>query len=105
MISNKQLIFNIILLMFISSGNAFALTCYDPGYGYYNCNNEGYYPDAGPAIMEGALIGIVLGGFNNGNYYQGNNWGGGHGYRGGHGGYGNHGGHGGGGSHGGGHHH
>lgn len=82
MISYKKIIFYAFLLMFFSLENAFAQTCYDPRYGNYECN-ESYdsNPDQGALLMEGALIGVVIGGFASND--NGNNWGGGHGHNGG----------------------
>lgn len=99
--SQIQLVFIILSVLFFSVGNAVAATCYDPNYGYYDCDSSYYnYPDSSEAFMEGAFVGVVLGGmYNNEGYYQGNNnhWN--------NGGQGNWGGHGGGWNGGGGRHH
>lgn len=95
--SQKQFILSVFIIMFLYAGTAFAQTCFDPNYGYYDCNQQYYYPDQGQAFVEGAFLGMVVGGFAS----QGFGGDGGHGHWGGHGGGG--GGHHGGG--GGGHHH
>jgi hypothetical protein len=103
MISQKKIMFGAFILMLSFFGNAFAQTCYDPNNGYYyECNpNYSYYPDQGQALLEGALLGIIIGGaFNNnqGSWGGGGNWGGGYHHHGGGDGGGDHG-HGGGGGH------
>lgn len=63
----KRLIFSALVLLVLSLGNASAhQTCYDPRYGYYECNPRySSYPDQGQAFVEGAILGIFLGGFLN----------------------------------------
>lgn len=59
------------VVMFLFFGNAFAQPCYDPRYGYYDCNenysNYSNSPDAGQALIVGAMMGIILGGLLNSN--------------------------------------
>lgn len=70
--SKKQLILYAFVLMLVSFGNASAQTCFDPNFGYYNCNQEYYYyPDQGQAFATGAFFGMMLGGFGNEGYYHG----------------------------------
>lgn len=80
----KKLIFTVVVLGSLATASAFADTCYDPRYGYYHCYPAySSYPDQGQAFVEGAVIGIFLGGFiNNESYYHG-----GRGYYHGHGGH------------------
>lgn len=85
--SLKTLIFTC-LVLFLCLGNAFAVTCYTPSYGYYECNpTYESYPYPYPDEDWGAgFFGIVIGG---GGYYDGGhggNWHDGHGGRGYHGG-------------------
>lgn len=91
MMSYKQIISNAIILMFICIGNASAQVCYNPYYGYFNCQVSSYYYPDDSAFVEGEFVGAVIGGFyyNNGDGYGHQHWnngGGGHGNWGGHGG-------------------
>lgn len=72
------------LLLACGSGSVNADTCFDPNYGYYQCNNTYYYPDQGQAFATGAFFGMMLGGFaNQGYYYNHNDYHHGHGHEGG----------------------
>jgi len=85
---SKKLLF-IFVLMFFFFGNASAQVCYDPYYGYYDCD-ESYSndPDAGQALVVGAMMGIILGGLLNseedhrGDYHRDHRHGGGDEHRG-----------------------
>ena len=88
--SQRLLLVSSLALLFFVVGNANAQTCYDPNYGYYDCNQNYSYPDSSQSFVEGAFVGVVLGGFynnNDGNRNHGGNdengghrnWGGGHG--------------------------
>lgn len=88
----------ILVILLLASANAFADTCYDPNYGYYDCTPGYYSPNVDQSFMEGAFFGMVIGGFNNddgyyehhrnwegrggrgggGGHHGGNNWGGRH---------------------------
>jgi len=109
--------------MFLSCESTFAQQCYDPYYGYYECNNNySSYPDEGASIVTGVALGFLIGGFasdynhdghghhdhgNNGNNGNHGNHGNNENYEnhGNNGNHGNHGNHGNNGNHGNGNHH
>jgi hypothetical protein len=62
--THKLLICGAFVLIMFAFGNVFAQTCFDPNYGYYDCSPNYYYPDQGQALMEGAFLGLIIGGFN-----------------------------------------
>ena len=84
--SHKHFLLNVIVLLFLCS-SAYAQTCYDPNYGYYDCDqNYSYYPDQDAAFLEGAILGAVVGGYlysgdNGGHHWNGNRGGGGGGWQ------------------------
>ena len=77
--SRKKLVLSAFIVMSLSCGTAFAQTCFDPNYGYYDCGDDYYYPDQAQAFVGGAFVGVVIGGYGAPGYgYGGGHWGGGH---------------------------